>query len=94
LQEVRFLKTPVNVGHADLDELAKLELIARLGDLDGAQLPRPLIYILKKVTMDCPQMGEVKAAKGYAFGDPLGDEASLDLVKLIGIGETKPVSKN
>ena len=91
-QEIRLLKPTVNVGHADLNELAKLELVAALGDLDGAQLARPRVHILKKMPVNGAKVGQVKAAPGSAFGDPLGDKPPLHLVKLIGIGEPEPVS--
>jgi len=51
-QEVSLLKPPVNVGHAGLDELSKLELMAVLGDFDRAKLAGPRVQILKKMPMD------------------------------------------
>jgi len=93
-QEVRLLQPPVNVGHAGFDELAKLELVAALGDLDGAQLARPGVQVLKKMPVDGAEMGQVKTAPGRAFGDPLGDNPPLYLVQLIGIGEPEPVSQD
>ncbi len=37
----------VNVGHTGFDETAKLELVATLGDLDHADLARPVIHVLE-----------------------------------------------
>jgi len=93
-QEIRLLKAPVNVGHAGFDELAKLELVAALGDLDGAQLARPGVQVLKKMPVNGAKVSEVKVPRGRAFSDPLGDKPPLHLVQLIGIGEPEPVSQN
>ena len=78
-QEVRLLKPPMNVGHAGFYELAKLELVAGFGDLDGAQLARPGVQVLKEMPVDGAEMGQVKTARGRAFGDPLGDQPTPTL---------------
>lgn len=71
LKEGRLLKPPMNIGHAGFNELAKLELVAVLGDLHRPQLPGPCVHVLKKMLMDGAKMDEVKTARGRAFGDPL-----------------------
>ena len=92
-QEVRLLKPPVNVGHAGFDVLAKLELVAALGDLDGAQLARPRVDILEKMPVNGAKVGQVETARGCAFGDPLGDKLSLNVVEPVRVGYAAQISK-
>ncbi len=46
-QKLSLPQPPVNIGHAGLDVLAKLELVAALGDLPAPKIPGPIIHILK-----------------------------------------------
>ena len=62
LQEAGSREAAVNVRHAGLDELAELELLAALADLDRAQFAGPVVDVLKEVAMDRAQMGEVEGA--------------------------------
>ena len=84
----------VNVGHAGLDVLAELELLAALADLDRAQLTGPVVDILEEVAMDGAEMSEVKGAVGDAASASQYDEASLLLVQKFGIGCAEPVSQD
>jgi hypothetical protein len=83
----------MNVGHADSDEATKLELVAILGDLDGPKIARPVVDILKEMTMDGAQVGEIELARRHAFGDALGHQATFDLVQSVGIRNAKFISE-
>ena len=50
----------VDIGHPGFDELAKLELLAALADLDRAQLAGPVVHVLEQVAMDGAKMGQVE----------------------------------
>ncbi len=93
-KKVGLCKSPVDVGHARFDELAKLELLAALGDLHCPQLSRPGVDILKQVAVDRAKVSKVKVTGRCAFNDPLSDKPPLHTGELIGISEAKPVSKD
>ena len=93
-QEPSLLEAPVNVRHSGFDELAKLKLVAVLGDLDGAQLARPIVDVLKQVSMDRAEVGKVETASGNAFGDALGDKFALSIVEACAVGISEPINEN
>jgi hypothetical protein len=85
-EKIRLLKTAVNVAHAPLDKLPKLELLAVLGDFDGAKLAGPIKNILKKMPMNGAQVHQVKNPNGDAFGGALDNERPLDDIEAVGVG--------
>ncbi len=93
-EKAGLFQPPVNIGHAGLDELAKLELTSTLVDLDGAKLPRPVVGVLKEMAMDGPQVAEIKAARGDCFGHPLGDRLALDIIQASLIGDSEAIDED
>lgn len=65
-QEFGLHQPAMNVVHAGLDVASKLELVAALIDLDGAQLACPIIDVLEEVAMDCAKMVEIKQTVRHA----------------------------
>ena len=45
-----------------IEELAELELVAALGDLDGARLPRPVVDVLEQGPVDRLEVSKVEVA--------------------------------
>ena len=94
LQEARALKPPMNVGHAGVDEPAKLKLRPALADLDGADLAGPLIDVLKQVMMDGSQMVDIETTGRYAFSGSLRDQPSFDLIENFRVSYAEKVPEN
>jgi len=93
-QEIGVTKSAVDIGHARLDESAKLEPMAVLGELDRSHLARPVVDILEQMTMDSLQMGQVEAARRHAFGRALSDELAFDNVQSVRVKNAKFISEN
>ena len=71
----------MDVRHAGLDELAELELLAALADLERAQFACPLVDVLEQVSMDRAQMGKVGGATRDAATAAQHDESALLLIE-------------
>ncbi|MEJ0079363.1 MAG: hypothetical protein WDO17_28805 [Alphaproteobacteria bacterium] len=82
------------IGHSGLDELAELELLLPFADLDGAQFARPVVDVLKKVTMDGAKVLQVEIVAGDPASNPQRDERAFLFVEKSRIGDAEPVSKN
>jgi hypothetical protein len=71
----------MNIRHPRLDILTELELAAALRNLDGANLPRPLIDVLEKVAMDRFQVAEIEIALWDAFNDAFAHKLALNPIQ-------------
>lgn len=90
-QEIARGKAAVNIGHAVLNEAAELKLAPAFGNLDGANLARPIIDVLKQMAMEGFQVAEVEIAGRDALGDALHHELALEELKLFRIPQAKLV---
>ncbi|MDE2790229.1 MAG: hypothetical protein OXI81_07375 [Paracoccaceae bacterium] len=57
----------MDVRHAGFDEPPRLETTPALGDLDGADLARPGVDVLKQMAVDRLQVGEVEIARWHGL---------------------------
>lgn len=93
-QEVGFDEAAVHVTHARLDVLTELELVPVPGNLDGAELSRPVVDILKKVPVNGPEMIEVEVSPWYAVLDTLRDQTPLGPVQSRQVPDLQLVTKD
>ena len=84
----------VDIRHPGWDVLTELELASAFGDFDGAQLPRPVIDILKEVAMDGTKMGQVEWADRHAFSDSVAHQTTLNSIKLAGVANAEAITKD
>ena len=80
-QKIAAHKAFMYVGHARFDILAKLELLAALVEFDGADFPRPGIYILEQMPMNGPEMIEVEATLRQTLGGSLRHKQPFDMIE-------------
>ena len=67
----------VNVRHAGGDEAPRPKPAVALGGLDGADLARPCIDVLKKVAVDRRQAVEVEIARRHGLKETKGDKLAF-----------------
>ncbi len=84
----------MNVGHAGFDILPELKLVTAFGQFNGTKLACPVINVLKQVTMDMPQMGEVELSGRNALAGALYDQLSLGVIETLAIGDVQLVSED
>ncbi len=94
LEEPGLLQSAMNIGHAGFDKLAELELMAALGDFDGAQLARPIVNVLEQIAVDILEMGQVEPARRNALRRALRHELALDVIEFGGVRYSKLVPEN
>ena len=85
-QKSRPQKPAMNIAHAGMDELAKLELLGALADLDRADFTRPFVDILEQMPMDGLEMRQIESASGYALPAALNGQPPFYAIKQRGIG--------
>lgn len=83
----------MDVGHARHDKATKLELVTVLGDFDGSRFSRPVIDILKEMSVNGLQMSQVEMAHGRAFSAALNYLATFDDVQLVDVENAKFISE-
>ena len=93
-EEIRRTEPFVDVRPADFDETAKLEQLAALGDLDGADFARPIVQVLKQVTVNSAEVVEIEITSGRALGYALGHNEPLDLIQTGGVLQTQLVPEH
>ena len=86
LEQIVAIEPSTYVRHPRLDILTKLELRPTLGDLDGSQLTRPIVDVLKEMPVNVAQMREIKLSTRDAFANTLHDQLPLDCIKRPRIG--------
>jgi hypothetical protein len=84
----------MNIRHSCWNILTELELIAAFEDFDGADLSGPIVDVLEKVAMDGAQMGQIERAAGNALGNSVGDQTTLNSIKLAGVGNAEAIAKD
>ncbi len=94
VQEVSLDEPVVDVSHASGNIGYWLEVVAALGDFDGAGLTRPLVGVLQQVPVDGAEMNEVELAARRPLLQPVGHKAALNLVQLVSIANIELVSKD
>ena len=90
-KESRAFQSPVNIGHAGFDEITKLEGVAVLGDLDGADLPGPTVNVLEEMSVDHPKVDQIEVAAGRTLSGSLYDEFPLQGLQPHRVPDTKAV---
>ena len=71
----------MHVVHTGLDVLPELKLAPSLGHLHGADLPGPVVDVLKQMEVDGPQVSEVEIPAWHALNGPLCHQTALHTIK-------------
>jgi hypothetical protein len=87
-EEFGLREAAMNVGHAGFDVLPELELMAALGDFDGADFAGPVVDILEQMAVNGLQVAKIEPAGRDALCYALRCKSALHGIELGCVGYT------